>query len=95
MPISRRGPRAITTPLPKGTVTIYANARVADALEELTEDTTLYHGVRFAQVIEAVYQQGIRDGRREVFERLEELEGLPELKHRNPGRPARRRRSSR
>jgi hypothetical protein len=87
---SRRGPRAITTVVPKGTIKIYANARVADALEQLTAEMTLYHGVKLGQVIDAVYQQGVRDGRREVFERLERLESDPGLRHRNPGRPRRR-----
>lgn len=85
--ISRRGPRAITVVLPKGSVTMYANARVADALQELTADMTLYHGVRLAQVLEAAYEQGIRDGRRQVFDELDKLKQHPELKHRNPGRP--------
>lgn len=85
--ISRRGPRAIAVDLPQGTVTMYANARVADALEELTAEMTVYHGVRLAQVIEAAYQQGLRDGRRQVFEELDRVRQRPELKHRNPGRP--------
>lgn len=84
---SRRGPRAIVVGLPKGEVTVYANARVADAIQELTADMTMYHGVRLAQVIEAAYEQGLRDGRRQVFDEFDRLKQRPELKHRNPGRP--------
>ncbi len=83
----RRGPRAIPVPLPAGTVTVYAGARIADALEEITKDMTLYHGVKLAQVVEAVYQQGVRDGRRDVVDAFTELTESKELKHRNPGRP--------
>jgi len=32
-------------------------------------------------------KQGIRDGRAEVFDAVDTLEGSPELSHRNPGRP--------
>jgi hypothetical protein len=70
-------------------VKVYAGARVADALEELTADMTLYDGVRFAQVAKALYEQGLDDGRRQVFEELDKLKERPELKHRNPGRPRR------
>ena len=84
---SKRGPRAIDVALATGSVTVYANARVATALRELTDDMTLYHGVRLAQVIEAAYDQGLRNGRREVFEEFDKLRQRPELRHRNPGRP--------
>jgi hypothetical protein len=85
--VSQRGPRAIAVPLSDGTVTVYAGVRVGNALEELTEDMTLYHGVRLAQVIEAVYAQGIRDGRRQVVEAIGKVTESTELPYRNPGRP--------
>lgn len=85
---SRRGKRRIPVDLPKlGDVPVYANARVADALEELSADMGLYHGVRLGQVMEALYEQGRIDGRREVFTGVEQLKQRPELRHRNPGRP--------
>jgi hypothetical protein len=81
--------------LPKeGGVTVYAGARVADALNEVTEDMTLYKGVRLAQVLEAFYEQGLRDGRRQVFDVIEKAKQLPTLKHRNPGRPTKARSAS-
>lgn len=91
MATSRRGPRAIVMDLRSGPVKIYAGARVADALTELAADMKLYQGVRLAQVMEAAYNQGLRDGRRQVFDELENLKRLPALKHRNPGRPRKRR----
>lgn len=87
----RRGARVIPVELPGGTdVRVYAGARVADALQELTEDMTLYHGVRLAQVAKAIYEQGLRDGRRQVFEEFDKVKELPALTHRNPGRPRKR-----
>jgi hypothetical protein len=88
--IGRRGPRVIPVELRNGTVTVYGSARVADALQELMADMTLYSGVKFAQVVEAVYEQGRRDGRREVFDEFDRVKEKPELKHRNPGRPLKR-----
>lgn len=85
---ANKGPRAIRVKLPKqGEVTIYGNAKVANALEELTTDMDLYDGVRLGQVIEAAYDQGAVDARSEVREAQEELWNRKELKHRNPGRP--------
>lgn len=85
-----RGPRLVPVELPQSGAKVYANARVKRGLEELSEDMTLYHGVRLAEVAEAIYEQGRVDGRREVFEFVEEARARPELKNRNPGRPAKR-----
>ncbi len=82
------GPRVHEIQLPDNkTIHVYAGAKVGRALDEVTEEMDLYHGVRFAEVVKAVYQQGIRDGRAEVFDAVDTLEGSPELSHRNPGRP--------
>lgn len=84
-------PRQVKNIIPLGTqkVAVYATPRVAKALEEVTEDMTLYHGVRLAQVMEAVYLQGQKDGARNAIGTLEQAlveakEGIP---HRNPGKP--------
>jgi hypothetical protein len=82
-----RGPRKVPVELPESGATVYANAKVKRALEELSADMTMYHGVRFAEVAEAIYEQGRVDGRREVFEVVDEARARPELKSRNPGRP--------
>jgi hypothetical protein len=52
-------------------VPVYAGQKIGRALEEVQEDLSLYQGVRLAEVIEAVYKQGLKDGRGD----------------RNPGRP--------
>ena len=87
---SQKGPRAIPIDLVKrGTVQIYAGLKIAHALEELKQDTSLYKGVRLQQVIEAAYEQGRKDGAREVFEKLdvEITHAKKEIPFRNPGKP--------
>jgi hypothetical protein len=84
-------PRNVKNIIPLGSkeVAVYATPRVAKALEEVTEDITLYHGVRLAQLMEAMYEQGKKDGAREAFSELDDK--LKEVKqaipHRNPGKP--------
>src|SRR4051812_16057511 len=92
---SRRGYTTIQLPLPKHDrpVAIYTSARVADALREISANSTLYEGVRLTQVMEAVYEQGRKDGARMAFEQMDR--GVEEAKrqvpHRPPGRPRKRR----
>jgi hypothetical protein len=43
-------------------VPVYAGKKLGRALDELQHDFTFYEGVRMAQVIEAVYKQGLKDG---------------------------------
>ncbi len=88
MATANRGPRKHDIQLPKlGSVAVYAGVKVGDALEELMSDMTLYKGVRLSQVLEAVYEQGRKDGRAEVFGALEEVRRRKDLAHQNPGRP--------
>lgn len=89
--MTQRGYRTIKIHLPKSKVTtsVYTSARVADALREVTKDATLYEGVRLAQVMEAVYHQGRKDGARAAFDQMDRrlAEAKAELPHRRPGRP--------
>lgn len=39
-------------------INLYAGSRIANAAKELTKDMDLYLGVRYAQILEAVYKQG-------------------------------------
>lgn len=81
----------VLVPLRRDSISIYASPRIADALKEVAMNMDLYRGVRLAQVLEAVYEQGKKDGARAAFESIEG--GISEAKkvvpHRNPGRPAR------
>lgn len=76
-------------PVQSGHVAVYASPRVSRALHEITEDMTLYHGVRLSQVLEAVYTQGKKDGARTAFEELDKKirEVHKAVPHKNPGKP--------
>lgn len=56
---------------------------------EITEDMSLYNGVRLSQVLEAVYAQGQKDGARNAIENLQEgiANTIEKISHRNPGKP--------
>lgn len=76
-------------PLQTGKVAVYASPRISRAMEEITEDMTLYHGVRLSQILEAVYAQGKKDGARAAFEELDKKfrEAQRAIPHKNPGKP--------
>ena len=73
MPNADKGPRRheFTRPSNGDVVPVYAGQRIGKALDEVMEDMDLYRGVRLNEVLEAVYEQGLKDGRGD----------------RNPGRP--------
>jgi hypothetical protein len=75
--------------LSEGPLTLYASPLVLNALEEVTTDLTIYKGVRLAQVLKAAYEQGRKDGRREVIEQFAGhfLEIKKKTKYNPPGRP--------
>jgi hypothetical protein len=77
--------RKITVQLGSREVTVYANTRVLDALSQFASAATLYEGVKLQQLFEAFYDQGLKDGRREVIEKLELMKGS--FKYLPPGRP--------
>lgn len=57
------GPRRYDITMPgRGVVTVYSNVAMGKALDHITEDMSLYDGVKLYQVLEAVYQQGLNDG---------------------------------
>ena len=88
MSVADRGPRLHKVQLPKlGEVNVYAGVKVGRALEEIAADLTLYEGVRLQQVLEAVYEQGLKNGRAEVFDAIDGVSRRKELVHKNPGRP--------
>lgn len=88
IPILKKKARMVKTllPLTKGeTVSVYFGTRVANALKEVTEDMELYKGVRLSQLFQAVYEQGKKDGAREVKNSFDHMmTGIP---HKNPGQP--------
>ena len=90
--MAKRGYRTIALQVKNTEVSIYASARVADALEQIVGDAPLYEGVKIMQILEAAYNQGAKDGAREVFDEIDgSLEIVrKEIPHRNPGRPKKR-----
>jgi hypothetical protein len=66
-------------------VHIYASPKIGSALKELTDDMNLYEGVRLFEVISAAYEQGLKNGRREVIEKLEKIK--LQTKYLPPGQP--------
>ena len=77
--------RKMNITLSTGELTLYAGQKVLSALEEVTTDMTLYKGVRLGEVMTAVYEQGLKDGRKEVIEQFDTIKG--HIKYLPPGRP--------
>lgn len=77
--------KKIDIQLAEGQLTLYASPRVLTVLEEVTTDMTLYKGVRLAQVLKAAYEQGRKDGRREVIEQIDAIK--KRTNYLPPGRP--------
>lgn len=77
--------KKVDVELPSGTLTLYAGSKVRSALQELTMSMTLYKSVRLGEVLKAAYEQGMKDGRREVIEKMDAIKkGTNYLP---PGRP--------
>lgn len=74
-------------------VSVYAGARVAKALEEISGGMAVYEGVKLDQILEAVYKQGVKDGARQAFDALDRqvADVKKQIPHKNPGRPRTRR----
>jgi hypothetical protein len=70
-------------------IPIYAGRSVSEAFEVLSKDLTLYSGVRLTQFLEALYEQGKKDGARAVFDKVDVLKDA--ISHRNPGQPKKKR----
>jgi hypothetical protein len=97
--MAKRGYRTLPVKFNKTEATIYASHRMADALHEITANSTVYEGVRLAQILETVYTQGKKDGARTVFEQWEKsakqweknlVETKHKIPHKKPGRPKKR-----
>ncbi len=84
--------RRTTIQLKSKSIKVYASPRISEALREVLKDMSLYQGVRFGQILGAVYEQGTKDGARAAFEETEQkfLEARRAIPHRTPGRPKKR-----
>ena len=91
----KRGYRTVTLQMAKKNkkLKLYTSERVSNAAQEIAEKLeTLYYFARLGQVLEAVHEHGRKEGRREVFVRMDALKG--DLPHALPGRPRRHRPSN-
>jgi hypothetical protein len=70
-------------------VTVYEGPKLQAAFEEVTDDMTLYKGVKLAMLFEAIYKQGRKDGAKAAFDEI--VKGVADaqrkIPHRAPGRP--------
>jgi len=73
-------------------VTVYASPKISSALSDLLKSQTLYDGVKTIQLLQALYDQGKKDGARVAFETIQDKVGEAEnlIPHRNPGKPKKR-----
>ena len=73
-------------------INLYAGSRIAAAAADLAKNMTLYDGVKYAQILEAVYKQGKKDGAAEAFEAVDKnlKTAQQAVPHKNPGRPKKR-----
>lgn len=87
-----RGFRTIKISFKGSPVSVYASARIADALAEIEREVKVFHGVKLHQVLEAVYLQGKKDGAAEAFADLDKSIAAAKkaIPHRRPGRPRQR-----
>lgn len=80
---------AVELPLTDGNVTVYAAPRLAELFREISMDMDIYKGVKLAQILESVYEQGKKDGARAMVDAVNDKfeEAKLSIPHKNPGRP--------
>jgi glutamate mutase epsilon subunit len=83
--------KRVTVDLPKQELALYAGSKLRAALTEVTLDMDLFKGVKLGQVLEAVYEQGKKDGRKDIIEQFDhDIKG--KANYLPPGRPKKSRR---
>ncbi|MFZ3277617.1 MAG: hypothetical protein WA182_12010 [Candidatus Sulfotelmatobacter sp.] len=81
-------PRYVKTLVPlsrNNELSVYAGVRVRNAMRDVTEKMDVYQGGKLLVVLEAVYQQGKKDGARTVQQSFETM--MKDIPHLNPGQP--------
>ncbi|MFH0953062.1 MAG: hypothetical protein V1873_01900 [Verrucomicrobiota bacterium] len=90
--MGKRGFKTVKVALATTELTLYAGRRLVQAVEDIVRNASLYEGVKLAQIMQAVYIQGRKDGARQAFEQLDQ--GFSQVKrlvpHNRPGRPKKR-----
>jgi len=69
---AQKGLQKVDVMMSSGKVTVYTGAKIKAAFKDVYDQCgDLYHGVKFMQVIEAFYEQGKNNGRREIIEKMD------------------------
>lgn len=86
---SSRGYKTTKVMLGNEELTLRGSQKLVGAVDTITEEMSLYNGVKLAQILEAVYVQGRKDGAREAFQQVEGgvKAAMKAVPHMNPGRP--------
>lgn len=86
---SSRGYKTVTVQLAKTELALRGSQKLVHAVRTLTDDMSLYEGVKFGQILEAVYAQGKKDGARAAFDEVDSglKKAMKAIPHKNPGRP--------
>jgi hypothetical protein len=76
-------------PLAGQQIAVYASPSISAAFKHVSDDMNMFKGVKLAQLLEAVYEQGKKDGARKAFEAIEGkfAEAAKAVPHKNPGKP--------
>jgi hypothetical protein len=84
-----RGYKTVKMTLVKSELALHGSERLVHAVQTITADMNLYQGVKFAQILEAVYVQGRKDGARAAFDEVDNgvKTARKTIPHKNPGRP--------
>ncbi len=87
--LKKRGYTTVKVQLAQSQLTLYGSDKLVSALKAMTADMTLYQGVKFQALLEAVYEQGKKDGRGEVYNQVEKdlKDAQKALPYKRPGRP--------
>jgi tartrate dehydratase alpha subunit/fumarate hydratase class I-like protein len=90
--MGKSGFKAVKVKLVNTDLTLYAGSRLIGAVQDIVNKASLYEGVKLAQIMEAVYLQGQKDGARRAFEQIDQNVALAKkiVPHKRPGQPKKR-----
>ena len=90
--MGKRGFKSVKIKLANTELTLYAGSKLTGAVEDIVNKASLYEGVKLAQIMEAVYVQGQKDGARRAFEQIDQrvAEAKQVVPHKRPGQPRKR-----
>ncbi|MDO9229457.1 MAG: hypothetical protein Q7U03_07820 [Syntrophales bacterium] len=89
--MANSGFKTVKVNLGKTELVLYGGRKLVSAIDDIVKKTSLYEGVKLAQIMEAVYLQGKKDGARVAFESIDRsiVQVRKDIPHNRPGRPKR------